>query len=211
VSCFYPIFADISGRRVVVVGGGRVAAHKVKALLDCSGQVVVVSPEVTEKLAELGRCGRIELIRRGYQDGDIEDAWLVIAACDDEAVNKAVFSEANRLGIFCNVVDDPPLCSFIVPSQLVRGDLQIAVSTGGVSPMLAVAIRGQLEGEFGEYYEMFLTGLKELREHVKNKYPDGPDSRARILKEFIDSSAIELLRCGKADEFRDLLEQWKQR
>jgi len=211
VSHFYPIFADIAGRRVVVVGGGQVAQRKVKSLLECGGQVVVVSPEVTEELAGLGQSGRIELIQRGYRAGDIAGAWLVIAACDDEVVNEAVFSEANRKKIFCNVVDNPPLCSFIVPSQLVRGDLQIAVSTGGVSPALAGVIKRQLEEEFGEYYEVFLAGLKELREHVKNKYPNDPDSRVRILKGFAGSRAVNLLRAGKAGEFRDLLEQWKQR
>lgn len=103
------------------------------------------------------------------------------------------------------------LCSFQVPSIVGRGDLQIAISTGGKSPALAKHLRRQLEGQFGEHYEVLLEGLAELRRCVKDKYPDDQPKRAEILEGFVNSQALELLEAGKTDEFHELLGQWKTR
>jgi len=211
MSRLYPVFANIEGRKVVVVGGGPVAQRKVSSLLKCRACVVVISPELTGEMAQLRDRGLIEVLNRPYQKGDIEGAWLVIAATGDELVNQQVFDEANEKGIFCNVVDVPDLCSFQVPSVVRRGDLQIAISTSGASPALAKHIRKQLQEEFGKHYEPFLTALSELRTGLKNKYPNNQPRRAAIMEEFVNSSAIDLLRHGKLDEFEHLLDDWKDR
>ena len=211
MSRLYPVFANIAGRKVVVVGGGQVAQRKVLGLLKCRAHVVVISPELTGEMAQLRDRGLIEVLNRPYQKGDLEGAWLVIAATGDEQVNQQVFDEANEKGIFCNVVDVPNLCSFQVPSVVRRGDLQIAISTSGASPALAKHIRKQLQEEFGKHYEPFLTALSELRTGLKNKYPNDQPRRAAILEEFVNSSAIDLLRQGKLDKFQHLLDDWKNR
>ncbi|MBN2377089.1 MAG: bifunctional precorrin-2 dehydrogenase/sirohydrochlorin ferrochelatase [Sedimentisphaerales bacterium] len=210
-SRLYPIFCDLAGRKVLVVGGGQVAERKVESLLASRAKVVVVSPELTEELGILEAEGKIEVCRRKYEDGDITGKWLVVAACGDGQVNRQVFEQATEQGIFCNVVDEPTLCSFQVPAVVRRGLMQIAVSTGGVSPALSKKIRLELENHFGVEFEGFLEGLGELREHVKGKYPDAQPKRAEILQDFANSEAFELLKLGKLNEYKQLLDEFKDR
>lgn len=207
----YPLFADIADRAVLVIGGGHVAERKVLGLLESGAQITVVSPKLTEKLVELHSDGQIEVCRCDYQKGDLAGAWLVIAATNDEQINRQIFTEANERHIFCNVVDRPELCSFQVPAVVRRGDLQIAVSTSGTSPILAKLIRQQLQKEYSKHYEIFLVQLGELRDHYKKKYPDNQSRRAELLEEFINSDALDLLQQGKNDAFRVLLNEWKNR
>ena len=207
----YPLFADLAGQKVVVVGGGQVAERKVETLLDCEAAVVVVSPDVTAKLAELADKGQIQIESHRYRHGDLVGAWLVISACDDLAVNQQVHSEADQRGILCNVVDQPHLCTFQVPSVVNRGSLQIAISTEGVSPALAKRIRRELQEQYGSYYETLLAALRELREHVKRKYPNDQQKRAAIFEEFVNSQAIDLLGAGKIDVFQRLLGQYREK
>ena len=211
MSDLYPVFVDINRRKVVVIGGGAVAERKVEVLLAAAGQVTVISPAVTERLGELVAQGKIDLEKRGYRRGDLAGAWLVVAAAGVAEVNQQVFAEANERHIFCNVVDEPELCSFQVPSVVRRGDLQLAISTGGISPALAKRLRRQLEKEFGEYYEVFLAALAQLRAHVQSKFGDDQPRRAEILEGFVNSEAIDLLRQDKLDEFQCLLAQWRSR
>lgn len=211
MSCLYPIFVDVCNRRVVVIGGGVVAERKVQTLLACDARVVVVSPHLTAELEELGEAGLIEVYRRGYQTGDVKKAWLVIAATDGEQLNRQIYAEASQHHILCNVIDQPELCSFQAPAAVSRGNLQIAISTGGVSPALAKRIRIQLQQEFGPYYETFLGALEELRGHVKRKYPTNQERRATILEEFVNGEALDLLRQGREQEFEKLLAECKDR
>jgi len=206
---WYPIFVSLAGRKAVVIGGGKVAERKVEVLLDCGAEVELVSPELTESLSKWEREGRLQVQRREFRAGDTSEAWLVIAACGEEEVNRRVFEEAERCGIFCNVVDEPTLCSFQVPAVIQRGVLQIAISTGGVSPALAKRLRKELESEFGPWYEMFLAGLREMRAHVKAKYPSEQGKRAEIFEGFVNSTALERLRKGDEVEYRRILEEWK--
>ena len=208
MSRLYPLFVDIRGRLVVVVGGGRVAQRKVATLLECGARVRVVGPRIVDELALLGAEGKAEIMQRSYCVNDLDGAWLVIAASDDEQVNQAVYSRAEELGILCNVVDQPELCSFHVPSVVRRGRLQIAISTGGVSPALAKRLREQLEHEFDGAYVDLLDALASLRAHVKQQHPDDQARRAEILTGFLDSGALELLRSGDRAGFERVLEEW---
>ena len=157
------MFCDLTGRRVLVVGGGRVARRKVEALLSSGASVEVVSPELEPGLRSLHQSGRISWLRRQFEPDDCEGAWLIIAATDDEAVQQEVFRQAESRRIFCNVVDRPEVCSFIVPSQVRRGDLCLAISTGGQSPALAKALRKRLEAEFPGSWARFVELAGELR------------------------------------------------
>src|SRR5574341_652322 len=138
---FYPAFLDLRGRRVVVVGGGAIAEQKVLALVAAGARVLVVSPTVTTRLRDLVHQGDVQLCLRCYRPGDLAGAFLAIAATDDGAANRDVWTQAERRGIPLNAVDDLPHCSFIAPSVHRRGAVTIAVSTAGTSPALAVRLR----------------------------------------------------------------------
>ncbi len=163
---YYPVFLRLEGRLCVVVGGGEVAERKVEALVEAGARVRVIAPEVTPRIARWAEEGRIELERRPYREGDLSGAWLCVAATDDQAVQEAVFSEAEKKGLFCNVVDRPERCSFIVPSVIKRGRLQLAISTSGASPAAARRIRERLEEEFGPEWEVYLELMARWREEI---------------------------------------------
>lgn len=155
----YPIFLDLDGRRCVVVGGGRVAGRKVRGLLGAGAEVVVVSPELEPGLEDVD----VEVRRRGYRYGDLEGAYLAFAATDSREVNAAVAGEAWERGIPVNVADRPAEGDFALPSVLRRGGLQVAVSTGGASPVLARRVRLELEEMFGSEWAGLVGELGAAR------------------------------------------------
>ncbi len=160
---YYPVFLNILGKKCVVVGGGEVAARKVRRLLDCGAQVVVVSPELTTELIILKAERAIEHIAAEYNFQYIAGAVLIIGATDEEKTNAAISSDARSLGIPVNIVDDPQKCDFILPSIVERGELTFAISTGGNSPALARRLREELEAAYGEEYAGLLKILGQLR------------------------------------------------
>ena len=143
---YYPAFIDVKGRCCVVIGGGNIGEEKVVKLLDCSADVVVISPEVNAEVSRLADDGRVAWRKREYQAGDLKDAFIAIAATDDNAVNRAIAKEAEERNVLLNVVDVTHLCTFIAPSVSVRGDVTVAASTGGASPALARKFRELLDG-----------------------------------------------------------------
>lgn len=194
---YYPIMLDLRGRKCVVVGGGEVAARKVRALLDCGAQVVVVSPQAGPAIGDLARQGAVEWVRRAYTDGDLDDARLVIAAAPPQ-VNDAVAREARRRGLPVNVVDDPERCDFIVPAVVRRGRVVIAFSTGGASPALARRLRETLETQIGPEFGELAELLGRLRAEVLAVGDKG--RRRSIWQAILDSRALDLLREGRREE-----------
>ncbi|HEY3220166.1 MAG TPA: siroheme synthase CysG [Gemmatimonadales bacterium] len=190
---FYPVFLHVQGRRGVVVGGGAVAEQKVVGLLEAGARVTVVSPDLTWKLEDLAATGAIELRRRGYRRGDLEGAFLAIAATDDRSVNADVWAEAEERGILLNAVDDLPHCSFIAPAVHRAGDIAVAVSTGGKSPALAVRLREQIGTLIGREHAEFLDLLGELRPTVAARVPDHK-VRTRLWYQIVDSDGVEYVR-----------------
>src|SRR6266571_5372804 len=190
---FYPVFLNLQGRSSVVVGGGAVAEQKVVGLLEAGARVTVVSPDLTWKLEDLAATGAIELRRRGYHRGDLEGAFLAIAATDDRSVNADVWAEAEERGILLNAVDDLPHCSFIAPAVHRAGDIAVAVSTGGKSPALAVRLREQIGTLIGREHAEFLDLLGELRPVVAARVPDHK-VRTRLWYQIVDSDAVEYVR-----------------
>jgi glutamyl-tRNA reductase len=166
---YYPIFLDINGRKCVVVGGGQVALRKVKALLDHGGQVEVISLDLCPGLSRMAEQGQVHALRRNYMEGDLAGAVIAVAATDDGQVNAAVHKEAKARGILINSVDDPKHSDFIVPSYLRRGDVTIAISTGGRSPALARKIRTELEKDLANEYAPLAGLIGEVRSALKDR------------------------------------------
>jgi precorrin-2 dehydrogenase/sirohydrochlorin ferrochelatase len=160
---FYPICLDLAGRLCVVVGGGRVAERKVSGLLTCGAQVSVISPELTDELLRRHKDGIIKWIQREYRPGDLEQAFLVIAATDDEETQEQVFEEAAAHNLLLNVADVPQRCNFILPATVRQGDLIISISTAGKSPALARKLRIELEKRFGVEYRVLVDILGAIR------------------------------------------------
>lgn len=165
---YYPVFLDILGKKCVVIGGGEVAARKVNRLINCGAKVFVVSPKLTPELITLKAKNAIEHIAADYNVQYIKGAALIIGATDDEKTNALISSDARSLGIPVNIVDDPQKCDFILPSVVERGDLAIAIGTGGKSPALARHVRKELEAKYGLEYEILLKILGGLRRQMKS-------------------------------------------
>jgi len=164
---YYPVLLDLAGRRCLMVGGGSVAERRVDALLATGAQVTVISPRVTQPLAALAAEGRIGLESRGYREGDLAGTDLVFVATDAGEVNAAVAREARERGLWINAADDPAHCTFILPALVRRGDLTVAVATGGTSPALARAVREELEAYLTAEYATLAAIAAEARREVR--------------------------------------------
>ena len=201
---FYPMFVDLEGRRVLVVGGGPVATEKVEKLLDHGAAVRLVSPEITDELRGMVDAGRMhEYHPRPYEPGDLDGVFLVIAATNLDAVNRMVWQDAEARNLLCNIVDVPPMCNFIVPSIVRRGELALAVSTGGASPVVAKHIRRQLEETYGPEWEALVDLLREVREELKSRYLDMP-SRRDAVERLMDTDVVQRLAGGDDEGARRL-------
>ena len=167
----FPIFLKLTGRPCVVVGAGHLAESKIESLQAASARITVIAPKASERILNLAAAGELTLHQRPYQTGDLKNAFLVVAATNDPAVNRAVFAEAESTGVLCNAVDDPPFCDFYFPSVVRRGDLQIAISTAGHSPALAQQLRKQLNEQLPLDLGDWLTELGNLRREVVSAEP----------------------------------------
>lgn len=199
---YYPVYLDLSRKKCLVVGGGKVAERKVKSLLKCGAKVFVVSPVLTGWLEQSVSAGKVTAIRRNYTTTDLEDAFLVIGATDNHEINNKVAEECSERNILVNIVDQTAKCNFIVPAVIRRGALSISVSTGGNSPMLARRIREELEQSFGPEYQEFLDLLGNIREQVIKTIPE-EDKRRDIFYKLVYSDIIELLRDGERDKVKE--------
>jgi len=188
----FPIALQLHGKRVLLVGAGRIAEGRLMQLLEVGANVRVVAPEVTEAIGALAASGRIELLQRGYAFGDCADAFVVFTAADDRSVNRAVVTEARARGIFANAADAPELCDFTIPSIGRRGPVTLAVSTSGQAPALARALRLRAMAAIGPEFGTLARLLGRLR-----KLDRGPGRAAR-LQALVDSDAPALLARGEA-------------
>jgi len=203
MSSYYPIFLNVKDKRCVVVGGGEVAERKVKALMEQDAQVMVVSQHLTAELEEMVRQGAIQVMLRDYRPGDLIGAVIAIAATDNAVVNHRIAEEGKRWGILVNVVDDPESSDFIVPSQFCRGDVVIAISTGGRSPALARKIRTELESCIGPEYDSLAQLLSQVRAELKKS---GNSPTGDAWQEALDlETLLPLLRSGRVEEARKII------
>jgi precorrin-2 dehydrogenase/sirohydrochlorin ferrochelatase len=208
---FYPVYLNLKGRRVVVIGGGEVAERKIESLLDSGASVLVISPEVTSGIASLSEQQRIEIRNRAYVPGDCAGAALVFSATADPEVSRAVHKEATALGVFINTVDQPNQCSFIMPAVIRRGDIGVAISTSGTSPALAARLRRKISGVIGPEYARLAELLARVRPEIRGKvHTEG--NRKDLHYRIIDSDIISLLKLddiGPAEQrLRQIIEDF---
>ena len=202
----------LSGRRCVVVGGGGVGLEKVEGLLASGGDVVLIAPDAIDELAQLADEGSIRWERKSYEPSDLEGTFIVIAATDDTDVNIGIYEDAERLAMLVNVVDVPPLCNFILPAIVRQGSMAIAISTQGASPALAKRMKREIAEQFGEAYAELAVILNEVRGWAKGTLPTYND-RKDFFEEIVngDPDPIVLVREGRTDELRLLIEAAKER
>ena len=172
----YPIFAVIEDKPCLVVGGGAVGERKVLDLMAAGARVTVVSRTLTPELAALADEGKITYIPEDFREAQVEGMALVMAATDDPKVNAAVSAAAQARAIWVNVADEPAYCTFIVPAQVRRGDLTLAISTGGASPALARQVREELQQHFGPEYGPYLDLLQRVRTRLLAEQRAHPDN-----------------------------------
>lgn len=199
---YYPVFLEMAGRPVVVIGGGDVALRKVRGLLEAGARVTVVSPGLVPELATLRDAGRIRCVGREYRPGDLAGYTLAVVATDDGAVNAAVAQEGRQRGVWINAVDDPQNCDFIMPAVVRRGELVIAISTGGGSPALARKLREELEARFVGDYALLLELVAQVRQELRERgYTVSPQAWNAAL----DDGLKQLLAQGRRQEARGRL------
>ena len=186
----YPIYLELSGRRVVVIGAGAVAARKAQSLLDAGARLVIVAEHINDMLTALCQGTNAKLIESKYSKDYLVGAVLAIAATNNSQLNKQIYKDCQELEILCNVVDEPELCDFFVPAVVKRGDLQIAIGTEGNCPAYAGHLRKKLEQTFTEKHGEFLAELEAFRKYIIEQVRN-PTDRKTLLGQLVDDKSFE--------------------
>jgi precorrin-2 dehydrogenase / sirohydrochlorin ferrochelatase len=194
----FPIFLKLEGRSCLVVGAGSIGEPKIESLLTAGASVRVIAPFASTSVEDWARSGKLLWEAREFRSTDLDGVFLVIAATSSRAVNGAIYREAQRRNILCNVVDDPEYCDFYYPAVVRRGDLQLAISTNGQSPALAQRIRRELEIQFGPEYGEWVAELGKIRQQL---FATGmnPEERRRLLHELASREAFEQAQSEKIE------------
>lgn len=194
----YPVNLLLGGQRCLVVGGGAVATHKARGLLAAGAVVHLVAPEVGAEARDLP----ITWEERAYRSPDLDGVRLVVSATGDGVTDAQVFRDAEAAGVLVNSADDPEHCRCTLPSVVRRGDLQVAISTGGRSPALSAWLRERFEDELGPEYEALLEVLAEERERLRGEgiATEGLDWRGALA-----SGMLEMVRQGHVSEAKERL------
>lgn len=187
---YYPAFINLINKKVIVVGGGGVAARKVLSLTKAGASVTVISPELTAGLARLKAEGKIRHKKRTYQKGDLRGAFVVIAATSSEETNRKVAQDAEHL---INVTSIPAEGNFIVPSMIKRGPLMIAISTEGASPAVSKAIRKEIEKNYDREFIRYLRFVELVRKKAMKMISDSK-KREKFLKYLASEPIVDTLR-----------------
>ncbi len=199
----YPIFLELSGRRVVVIGGGTVAVRKAQSLLAAKARLVVVAERIDKMMTALCKSKNAELIKSKYSKEYLAEAVLAIAATNNHELNKQIYKDCQELEVLCNIVDEPEFCDFYVPAVVRRSDLQIAIGTEGHCPAYAGHIRKKLEKIFTEEHGRFLVELQAIRQKIIDEVPE-PAERKTVLGLLVDDESFEYF-------VRNGPEQWRVR
>ena len=188
-TALFPMFLKIEGRPCLVVGAGKIAESKIRSLLVAGAVVRVVAPQARKSVMDWARAGVIQWEARAFAPSDLDGVFLVIAGTTSAALNELVFREARTRHVLCNAVDDPEHCDFYFPAVVRRGQLQVAVSTGGRSPALAQRLRRELETQFSPEYAGWLEELGGTRDRLRGSDID-PDHRRNLLHSLVSRKAF---------------------
>ena len=206
MASLFPIFLAMDAQRCVVIGGGQVAERKVENLLEYSVEINVISPEATPRLQRWAEKHQVNWMDREFQPTDIQGAFLVFAATDDQMINREVAGLCQENGILVNAVDDPVYCDFYIPSTIRRNSLVLAISTEGKSPAYAKRMRRQLEKDITAMHGEFVELLGEQREIVKQAVPD-IRARQAIFEALASLDILDLIAEGKDEQIRERIEE----
>lgn len=201
---YYPIFLNLNNQNVLIVGGGEVAERKVRNLLTYGCHIYIMSLHLTPCLKKLIEEGCITRISQDSLNKCIDQVVMVIAATDDAGFNSQIAARAKERRVPVNVVDQPSDCSFIVPSVVRRGDLQIAISTGGKSPALAKKTRKMLEAIFGPEYGVFLEIMGRIRTKLLSRETTSSENKITFQR-VVDSGLLELIRSHDIEGAKTIL------
>jgi precorrin-2 dehydrogenase/sirohydrochlorin ferrochelatase len=202
----YLVNLDLRGKRAVVVGAGAVAARKIRALLAAGVEVIAVAPHACDEVRLLAEQERLSLRLGTYEVNDLDGAFLVIAASDDEALNAAISRDATERSILVNVVDRPALCTFTLPATVRRGDLTIALATEGRCPAMARALREELEDRYGEEYGAALKLMGKLRDTMIRLGWDSSTIQ-RVLSQLYQDGIVKKMHARSSDELAAFLKR----
>ena len=198
----YPVNLVVAGRPCLVVGGGRVAATKVRGLVEAGARVTVVAPEVDARIVEMAAGGQVAVERRPYRPGEVRDHRFVVAATGDPAVNQQVYDDGEAAGVWVNSADDPDRCSAILPARVRQGRLTVTVSTGGHSPAVAAWVRQRLAEQLGPEYDQLIELLAEARNEVQAR---GVGTEQLDWRRALDSGILDLVRAGRLEDAKERL------
>ena len=202
----YPLFADLTGRTVLVVGGGAVAARKIDTLIGTGARIRVGAPQLTPALAARVARHALDHLPGRFDTAWLDAAWLVIAATDDAPLNAEIAAAATQRRVFVNVVDDAERSSFQVPAVVDRAPLRIAISSGGAAPMLATMLRERIERLLDPAWGLLAALLARRRATIRDRHR-ALGTRRRVYRRLLDGELLALLRAGRADEAEAALER----
>ena len=204
MTSYYPVYLNLNGRLCVIIGGGGVAEGKIARLLDSGAEIRVISPDATPGIKEYLEAGYLTWEQRKYCEGDLEGAFIAIAATNVREVNRRIFEEANERGVMLNAVDDPPNCSFIAPAIVQRGPVTLAISTGGASPALARRLRESLQDSEALAWADLTSVLVAARAHLREI---GMLTRIdpELWQACITPKLLEMAQNGQEDEAVEVL------
>jgi siroheme synthase-like protein len=201
----YPIFLNLDGKKCLVVGGGRVALRKVLALIRSNADVTVIASECCDRLKQLE--SNITLHIRPFKEEDLTGKYLlVIGATDSQEVNSTISQRAAQLNIPCNIVDQPSLCSFFVPAQVRQGNVNIAISTDGVSPRFSRYLKGVIGETIQPLHGELAAYLGTIRNRLRTEIPD-ITLRSAFWEKIFEEDPVEVIRLDGWDTFRMRVEK----
>jgi siroheme synthase-like protein len=202
-----PVFLRLEGRPCLVAGGGRIAWEKALRLIEAGAEVSMVAPEIAAPPRDLPS-GHIRFVRRSFLPGDLAGHAVAVAATDDPDVQREVYGAAREAGVPVNVVDRPDLCDFIFGAVLRRGDLQIAVSTGGRFPLLASRLRDRLEEAFHPGGAAAVEEIGRIRDVVREEAAGDIPRLREILGSLLTEEILTLIQKGDIDAIRERIREW---
>jgi len=204
---FYPILINLQEFRCIVVGGGRIAHRKVLSLLKFGADITVISPKISKSILELANNKSVKIIKKEYSEKAIDGFGIVFSATDNPEINRTVRKDCTKKGILLNVVDDPDLCDFILPANVIRGDLTISISSQGKAPFFTKKMRHKVERLIPPIYEDIINMAAQLRKQVILNKNVNPKTKTRILKQFTSQNWEKILMGNGRKSHQDHIEE----